>query len=450
MKFNHKIRIKYAIIAVLIAGLSWSLLYINSLLPIATGYAAKYLCSAIFISNRQQAEVEALDLDFSIIQFVRNEVNYSDKSVTSHLLWGKSRAIFRNNLGSILVIDNDETKIRNQQYERNIKDINTDTLAWPMGNKIATNTNSDTALNTIANQLINKQKYGGNVFAFIIANKNDLIIERYSPHIQKDTRLISWSMAKSFTNALVGIMVKENKINICKPTDLAQWQNDNRKNITINDLMHMQSGLQWNEEYGNRSDVTLMLNCQKNFAEYAIDQPLKYQAGTHWYYSSGTTNIVNFLLRKKFANNQEYFEYSNNQLFKKIGIQNAIFEVDATGTQVGSSYIYATARDYARFGLLYLQNGKFNGQQILPENWVSYTTTPASDSKNSYGAFFWLNKNHYYPAAPEDMYSCNGHDGQRIFIIPSKEMVIVVLGYSPKAKNGIDFNLLLHDILNKK
>ena len=126
----------------------------------------------------------------------------------------------------------------------------------------------------------------------------------------------------------------------------------------------------------------------------------------------------------------------------------AVFEVDASGTQVGSSYIYSTARDYARFGMLYLQDGVFNGERILPEGWVKYTTTPASDSNGEYGSLFWLNQSKYYPAAPEDMYSCNGHDGQQIFIIPSKELIIVLVGYSPKPDRVMKFNDLLGDILS--
>ncbi len=125
----------------------------------------------------------------------------------------------------------------------------------------------------------------------------------------------------------------------------------------------------------------------------------------------------------------------------------AVFDVDASGTQVGSSYLYATARDYARFALLYLQDGIFNGERILPEGWVKYTTTPASDSKGQYGSLFWLNKSKDFPSAPEDMFSCDGHDGQQIFMIPSKDLVVVVLGYSPKPDHAMNFDALLGDIL---
>jgi CubicO group peptidase (beta-lactamase class C family) len=152
-------------------------------------------------------------------------------------------------------------------------------------------------------------------------------------------------------------------------------------------------------------------------------------------------------MRKTLNDDAEYYSFAHSYLFSKIGITQAVFEVDPAGNQVGSSYIYATARDYARFGLLYLQDGIFNGERILPEGWVNYSTTPASYSKGGYGSLFWLNKEKYYPSAPEDMYSCKGHDGQRIFIIPSKELVVVLLGYSPKPDKTMNFDALLSDIM---
>ena len=133
------------------------------------------------------------------------------------------------------------------------------------------------------------------------------------------------------------------------------------------------------------------------------------------------------------------------RLFYRIGITDAVFEVDPSGTMVGSSYLYMTARDYARFALLYLQDGIFNGERILPEGWVEYTTSPAQASNGGYGAFFWLNGNGEVPSAPEDTYMCIGHDGQRIFILPSQELVVVVLGYSPSG--SMNFDALMSDIL---
>jgi CubicO group peptidase (beta-lactamase class C family) len=254
-------------------------------------------------------------------------------------------------------------------------------------------------------------------------------------------------MAKSFTNALVGLMVGDGRMNVDEKADIPAWRNDARTRITLNHLMQMESGLNWNEDYGNLSDVTLMLYNSSDFASFASGRPSEFTPGSHWYYSSGSTNIVNYLIRKRFSNDAAYYSFAHTRLFNKTGMPGAVFETDPSGTQAGSSYIYATARDYARFGLLYLGDGVFNGERVLPKGWVAYTTTPAQASNNGYGSFFWLNRGKYYPAAPADMFSCNGHDGQRIFIIPSRELVVVVLGYSPKPGNPMDFNRLLEDVI---
>jgi CubicO group peptidase (beta-lactamase class C family) len=445
-----KKRLFYSASAVILAGLTWGIIYINSLLPIITGYPAKHLCSAVFISNRTPAEVEAADLRFSLIQYVNNEVNYRDKTVTSRFLWGRSKAIYREGFGSTLLRGQDEEMLRKVLFPSSTgAGYNQDTIPWPLGNIVPdTNTGADISrLSEIADGLMVRNSYHGNPYAFMVLHHGVPVAEKYKPGFNAGTRFLSWSMAKSFTNALAGIMVMDGMLNIREKAGIAGWNNDERRKITINDLMQMQSGLRWNEDYGNRSDVTLMLYNNSDFAGFASGQPPGYPAGSQWYYSSGSTNIVNSLMRKKFKDDETYYAYASSRLFNKTGMPGAVFETDPTGTLVGSSYIYATARDYARFGLLYLQDGIFNGERILPEGWVNYSTTPATHSQGNYGSFFWLNRGKYYPAAPDDMYFCNGHDGQRIFIIPSEELVVVVLGHSPKPDNEIKFDQLLKDIL---
>jgi len=435
---------------VLLAGLAYGLFYINSLLPIITGYPAKYLCSAVFISNRIPADVEALDLHFSFVKYTKNKVDFQDSSVTSSFLWGKSKAIYRKGFGCTLIRGTDEAALRAVKFPKSqLVKYNQDTLTWPMGNLIPDSiTGIDTfKLAEITHKLMTDKGYNGNPFAFMVVYKGIPVAESYQTEFNIKTRFLCWSMAKSFNNALVGIMVKEGTLDIMKPVNLPAWQNDDRKQITINDLMQMQSGLKWNENYGTRSDVTTMLYCKPDFAEYAFNRPLEFPIGSKWIYSSGSANIVQYIMRKNLNSDAEYYNFANTNLFNKIGITDAVIEVDPSGTEVGSSYLYAAARDYVRFGMLYLQDGKFNGERILPDGWVKYTTTPASDSKGAYGSLFWLNKDKYYPSAPVDMYSCNGHEGQRIFIIPSKELVVVVLGYSPKPDKVMNFDALLGDIL---
>jgi hypothetical protein len=289
--------------------------------------------------------------------------------------------------------------------------------------------------------------YNGNAFAFMVLHKGIPVSEAYKPDFNKNTRFLSWSMSKSFTNALIGILVRQGKIDIIRPAGIEEWKGDERNKISVNDLMQMQSGLEWNEDYGNRSDVTLMLHCESDMAHYAMEHRAFRPAGSLWYYSSGTTNIVSYLIRNQFTDDNLYYSFAHKELFNKTGMTDAVFEVDPAGTIVGSSYLYASARDYARFALLYQNDGIFNGERILPEGWVKYTVSEAAESNGRYGSFFWLNRGRDLPSVPEDMYACQGHDGQRIFILPSQELIVIVLGYSPKSKGGMDFDSLLKDIL---
>jgi CubicO group peptidase (beta-lactamase class C family) len=424
---------------------------LNSLLPIITGYAAKNLCSDVFVSGRQQENIEAVDLNFSFIKYTTNTVNNDEKSVTSQFLWGKSKAIFRPGFGVTLLKDIPEEILRKSVYPAGgDPGYSQDTLKWPLGDIMPKrDTGIDTTkLDDISKHLITDNAYNGNAFAFMVIHKGVPVEERYKPQFNNKTRLLSWSMAKSFVNAMVGILVKQGKLDIMKPTGLEEWKSDERSKITLNDLMQMQGGLKWNEDYGNRSDVTLMLHCESDMGNFALERPVAFTAGSHWYYSSGSTNIVSKLIRRQFSTDSAYYVFANNQLFNRIGMPDAVFETDPSGTRVGSSYLYATARDYARFGLLFENDGIFNGERILPDGWVKYTTSAASASNGLYGSFFWLNRSKRIPSAPLDMYACDGHDGQHIYILPTQHLVVVILGFSPTSKGGMDTDRLLKDILN--
>ncbi len=437
MKKKTILRIVLAVLAAAILG---GCLYLNSLLPIITGYAAKNLASDVFVSGREPADVVALDLHFSFIKFTRNKVDFENKTVTSRFLWGKSVAAYRDGYGVTLLRGKKAAELQAEKYPLAPEAEGPDCLE--PGDSALT-----ARLAPIAKALVDDHAYNGTPFAFVVLHEGKVVAERYREGLSARTRLLSWSMAKSFTNALVGVMTGDGMVDIYAPTGIPEWQGDERAAITLNDLMQMQSGLEWNEDYGNRSDVNLMLHREKDMGLFAIDKPLEHKPGTFWYYSSGSTNIVMRYLRGKFASDQEFLTYYRERIFAPLGIRNAVFEPDMSGTPVGSSYLYITAREFASFGQLYLGDGVFQGRRILPEGWVDYSVTPASDSKDGYGSFFWLNKDKFWPDIPEDMFNCQGHDGQEIFIIPSKDLVVVVLGYSPKPDRVVDWNALVKDII---
>lgn len=440
---------KKIIIPILLIALAAGIYYLNSLMPVITGYAAKNLASGVFVAGRSQQSLEAEDLNFSVIKYVYSTVDTVKKEVTSRFLWGKSKAIYIEGFGCTLVKEYDEREIRQRPYPNlAVVPDRPDTISWPAGDVI-----SDSIPAGIDRQKLNaavQKAMSGSIpnkgtFALMVVYKGQPVAEAYRKDFNPNTRFLSWSMAKSFTNTLVGIRVRQGNLAIDQPLSFEDWNVGTPRKISLNNLMHMNSGLKWNEDYGTLSDVTVMLHKQGDMGAYAAERESVYRPDSLWYYSSGTTNIACLALRQNFPSDEDYWSFPRKELFNKIGMRSAVFELDASGTFVGSSYLYATVRDYARFGLLYLNKGNWLGEQILPENWVDYTTTPANGSNGQYGAFFWLNRSGDQPDAPADAYLCKGHDGQFIVIIPSKQLVVVRTGFSKKGE--FDLNLLLKDLL---
>jgi CubicO group peptidase (beta-lactamase class C family) len=355
----------------------------------------------------------------------------------------KRKAVFRKGLGCSLVVEMTEEALRSQKADLPAgPPADQDSLAWPAGNLL-----SDSAVAGVDHQKLTQvldsafsepgpQKLR-RIRAMVVVHDGKIIAERYAEGFSPNSKLIGWSMTKSITNALVGILVKQGRLKIDEPAAVKTWATDERKNITLNDLLHASSGLLWEENYGGPSGATNMLFKRKDMGLYAAESKLANKPGEVFYYSSGTANIISRIVRETIGD-KDYYRFPYEQLFYRIGMQNTIIEPDAGGTFVGSSYSFGTARDWARFGLLYLNDGVWNGERILPEGWVKYTTTPAKGAdRGQYGAQFWLNagapgnpQNRYYPSVPTDLYWADGFEGQNVFIIPSEKLVVVKLSLS--------------------
>jgi len=269
--------------------------------------------------------------------------------------------------------------------------------------------------------------------AIVVQHRGEVVAEAYSEGVKDDTTLISWSMAKSITHALVGMAQMDGLLDVQAPTGIASWQNDDRKHITLQHLLEMRSGLAWIEDYveGNESDVIEMLfgSGKDDHAAHAMNKPLTSTPGSEWYYSSGTTNIVARLLGDalgdKNGSSNKTHSFIQQRLFDAIGMTSATVRFDAAGTFVGSSYVYATARDFARFGELYLRDGLWEGEQILPSGWVNHAraqTVIDSETRQGYGAHWWTQ-----PGQPNSLIA-SGYEGQQIFVLPERDLVIVRLG----------------------
>jgi CubicO group peptidase (beta-lactamase class C family) len=281
----------------------------------------------------------------------------------------------------------------------------------------------------------------------LVVYKDHIIAENYSEGFDKSTPILGWSMTKSITSTMYGILSRKGEIDVYEPADVPQWQKDERKNITYNDLLHMNSGLEWIEDYNTMSDVTQMLFQKSDMGAMQASKTLVGKPDSTWNYSSGTTNLLaGPLLKKKFRSQQEYLDFWYRELIDKIGMHSATIENDLSGTYVGSSYGWANTRDWAKFGLLYLNRGNWNGEQIIDSTWVDYVSTPTNTSNGRYGAQFWLNAGGHYPDAPRDLFSANGYQGQYVFIIPSKDLVIVRMGLMEEPE--FDVNGLLRDVVS--
>ena len=422
--------------------------YTNYPLTLLSGFSSKSLASAYFIDHRHQEMIENGDNDFSVIFLATNNIDENLKFATSSVFGLKERkAIYREGLGATLINDNFDFS-KPYEVPKRTKLVNN--LPFPYGNKepkdtVFANIDYQKLEKAVANAFDSKGKIKKRTRSVLVIHKDKIIAEKYVTGFNKNSIILGWSMTKSITSTYFGILQKQGKYNINKPAPITEWANDERKIITTNDLLHMNSGLEWNETYGKISDITKMLFFDADMTKSQIDKPLVGKPNATWNYSSGTANLLSGILRKQFKTHQEYLDFWYSALIDKIGMNSMIIETDMDGNFVGSSYGWATTRDWAKFGLLYLHKGNWNGEQLFDESWAKYVATPTKNSNGKYGAHFWLNAGGRYPDAPRDMYFCSGFQGQKVCIIPSLDLVVVRMGLTDDEK--FDFNEFLKGII---
>ena len=415
---------------------------------VAAAYKAKILCSAVFIAKRDPAAVQSDEL--KAFPFPAR-IDYENKTVTVAAGLGMPdlQAIYREGLGCTVGINYTVEHVKAQAagdptpYPPNLSEQK---LLWPEGELVSTESlpsEIDKALlaKAVDNAFAEPDpKRVRNTRAVVVVYRGRIIAERYAPGFSQDTPLIGWSMTKSITNALVGILAGQGRLSIKDPAPVAEWsgKDDPRAAITLDQLLRMSSGLDFVEVYTDLlSDTPFMLFGTPDAAGFTAAKPLEVKPDSRWRYISGSPNLVCRIIREALGGSlAHYLAFPRRALFDKIGMQSAVLEPDAAGTFVGSSFSYATARDWARFGLLYLQDGVWFGERILPEGWVKYSVTPTPKApKGEYGAYWWLNagnpvgsENRLYPSVPSELYLARGYEGQNVIVIPSRELVLVHLG----------------------
>lgn len=397
---------------------------------IISGLSAKWVASGIFVAERTQWSIEESDSDFSPITWAKNEVDLHDKSVSTSVFGLQERkAIYRKGLGTVVTNDGFDPDIPYLSPNRQRVSNN---LEFPYGDlpqkdTIFSNVNYDD-LEKVVVDYFNENDETNTTRSLLIVYRNQIIAEKYADGFDKDSKMLGWSMSKSILSALYGVMEQQGRIGKDDFAPIESWKNDGRSKITINNLLQMNSGLEWEEDYTKICDVTEMLYVASDMTKTQLKKPLIGKSNETWNYSSGTTNLLSGILRQQLKSHQEYLDFWYAELIDKIGMNSMVLEADLAGNYVASSYAWANTRDWAKFGLLYLNKGNWNGKQILSEDWVKYTATPTNGSKGIYGAQFWLNAGGHLIDVPKDMYMASGYQGQYVFIIPSKELVIVRMG----------------------
>jgi CubicO group peptidase (beta-lactamase class C family) len=278
--------------------------------------------------------------------------------------------------------------------------------------------------------------------ALLVVHHGAIVTERYAQGFGTSKRFQSWSMVKSITQALVGILVRQGTLDLAASAPVPAWQRDGdpRHRLTLDHLLHMTSGLANEDDTADpASSVAVAMlfgDRSAKMAEYAASLPLSHEPGTYWAYSTATSMIVADIVQRAVGGGKDdMLRFMRAELFDRIGMRSAVPEFDAGGTFMGGGFLYATARDYARFGYLYLRGGVWDGTAVLPPGWVDYTRTPAHAANNGvYGANFWLNLTpasdqfKILPGGPESAFAANGNDGQVILIVPTHDLVVVRLG----------------------
>jgi len=420
---------------------------------VATGFVSHQLCSATFVTGvdpeafyRAAVAPTLGPVDF----LLRHKVDRDKAEVTATFAgMAESRAAFRGPLGCIVLTEPPppaEPIALGEAAPSLLPEISGPTPVEP----------TDPALEAALGRAF--EEPGGRpqrgTTAIVVVKGGKVIAERYAPGYGIDSEIIGWSMTKSVTNALLGILVRQGKISMTAPAPVAAWADpkDPRHAITLDNLLRMNSGLDIGQSLtASFTDAfdpsTQMEFVERDMAGFAEKVPPKFAPGSDWNYTNGNTLLLSRVIRDEAGGTAAAtLAFAHRELFERLGMRRVTLEFDATGTPIGSSHMLASARDWARFGLLYLHDGVAGGQQILPEGWVDYSAqyTPHSD-EYGYAAGFWTNRGNSaggrYRIAhgmPADAFMARGAYGQYVVIVPSLDLVVVRLGMSFERRNDLD------------
>ncbi|WP_033069226.1 serine hydrolase domain-containing protein [Thalassospira australica] len=454
--------IKAIFIGLILIGLSVLAVFFIWLAPVGAAYSAKIMCSAIFVNglpSSRAREVDVLADNNPLLTLITTNVDLRNQTVSAHAFGFRKRfAIYRPNLGCTLAEDTDHiARLRNSTpFLRPITPQ--ELLTSPLPANVDRRALNNVLFDVMDEPGVHPER---RTRAVVILHQGKVVAERYAQGITGQTPLPGWSMTKSVFNIILGRMRHEGMItDVYDPVLINEWRtdaSDSRAKINYDDLLRMRSGLKFDESYANPlSDVVQMLFVEPGAAGFAVSKPLENTPGSVFSYNSGASNILSAAIRNLSGSRAAYMSRPTELVFRPLGIANAVIETDPEGYFVASSFMHATARDWAKLGQLFLQDGVWNGERLLPEGWVGYSTSPAAEDENGvYGAHWWLDlpggrnedgsTRDGAPQLPEDAFFSLGHDGQSLSVIPSKDLVVVRLGVTRK-RAAFDLRKFISDL----
>lgn len=464
MKTRTKIA---AAIALLLGGGLFSLAIAPpELLRVGAAYSAKMVCSNVFLAGRDAQAVLNDDVQAPgspLLKVMRARVDQEQQTVHAGFFGfiGQGVAVYRPGTGCAVVPDGDVARAAQYRFSAAALPATDPKQPWPQGMQAQT-------VATVQSLIEQDALAGPGMRAIAVIYRGQLVAQRYGKGFDAASRLLGWSMTKTVSAALVGLQVADGKLGM---PQRGFWRanGDARAAIALSDLMAMSSGLQYNEGYGAVSDVTRMLYLEPDMAAYTASLPPVAAPGKVWNYSSGTTLLLSRLWQQAASGEPLNTQTARNsaptpawlatlalpqqRLFAPLGMLSAIMEADARGNLVGSSYLYATAQDWARFGQFLLQDGVWQDKRLLPEGFVAtmQKVAPASGGQYGQGQLWRWGPEGNTPEGqnpdapfdlPADTYWMEGHDGQSIAIVPSQQLVVVRLGLTPHDRGYLPQRLL--------
>jgi CubicO group peptidase (beta-lactamase class C family) len=409
---------------------------LKKVLQVLTGFTAKYTCSHVFLADFPLDK--ALEgLSYLPVGLMDIQVDDQGKSTIVSMLGVKQTAYYYD-WGRFC-----GCALYKAPKLRRVPQSSPSTDLWPFGESLNDSLQNVEKAISIQEYLEKVTQNEKDLLAITVAHADGWLAESYGVDVKKDDLLLGWSMTKSFLTVLYGLVDEKGSLNLDEKP-LRSVLNGEGKENTYRNLLQMNAGLDWEEHYGKVSPATSMLYLSENVAGVALNRSSEALPGQHWEYSSGTSNILSHLLREDMG--EDFYSFISDSFFNRVGMRSALVETDASGLPVMSSYGWATARDWTRFGLLFLNKGMWGQDTIFTRDWFEFVTSEAPNSDGQYGGQIWLSRTEDYPDLPEDAFYARGYGGQRVMIIPSRDVVITTLcGYT----EDLDFNGLYRDILER-